>query len=93
MITLKNILNIAKKCSAVSGRNILSPKRTPSNYYNTFFCFKKTGFIFYIFFYIIKLFAHIYIIYIMSAIAGQTAGPNGLNFFEETHWYPRDKIG
>ena len=24
----------------------------------------------------------------MSAIAGQTAGPNGLNFFEETHGCP-----
>ena len=30
-------------------------------------------------FYIIKLFAHIY----MSAIAGKTAGPNGLTFFRK----------
>ena len=37
----------------------------------------------------IKLFVHIY----MSAIAGQTAGPNGLKCFEETHGYPKDTIG
>ena len=29
----------------------------------------------------------------MSDIAGQTAGPNGLTFFEETHGYPRGNIG
>ena len=29
----------------------------------------------------------------MSAIAGQTAGPNGLNFFEETHGFQRGNIG
>ena len=33
--------------------------------------------------YIINLIAHIY----MSAVAGQTAGPNWLNFFEDTHEY------
>ena len=38
LVTVKNILNIAKKCSAVSARNILSPKRTPSN---LFLFFKK----------------------------------------------------
>ena len=29
----------------------------------------------------------------MLAIAGQTAGPNGLNIFEETHGYPGGIIG
>ena len=29
----------------------------------------------------------------MSAIAGQTAGPNGLTFFEGTLEYPRGNIG
>ena len=30
----------------------------------------------------------------MSAIAGQTAGPNGLTFFEETHgfWVPTKNV-
>ena len=54
--------------------------------------------------YIIKPFAHIYInmyicyinIYMyMLAIADQTAGPNGLNFFEKAYGYPggnTDKI-
>ena len=27
----------------------------------------------------------------MLAIAGQTDGPNGLKFFEETHWCPEVK--
>ena len=35
-----------------------------------------------------KLFAHIN----MSAIAGQTAGPNGLTFFEGTHEYPGGNV-
>ena len=34
--------------------------------------------------YIIKQDIHIY----MLPIAGQTAGPNGLNFFVDTHWWP-----
>ena len=37
--------------------------------------------------YIIKLFAHKYVSY------SQTAVPNGLIFFEETHGYPRGNIG
>ena len=43
------------------------------------------------YFYIIKLFAHVCTcIYIyISAIAGQTAGPNGLHFFVGTLEYPR----
>ena len=42
-----------------------------------------------VFIYIIKLFAYMFIyLYIyMSAIAGQTAGPNGLTFFERTLKY------
>ena len=31
--------------------------------------------------------------YIMSAIAGQTAGPNGLKFFEGTLEHRQSKIG
>ena len=40
--------------------------------------------------YIIKLFAQIHVY--MSAIAGQTGGPNGLKFFEGTYGYPKGKI-
>ena len=40
-------------------------------------------------FYIIKLFADIY----MSAITGKTAGPNGLTFFKRTQKYPGGNIG
>ena len=29
----------------------------------------------------------------MSPIAGQTAGPNGLNFFVDTHGWPREFLG
>ena len=36
-------------------------------------------------FYITKLFAQIYLFVYMLAIAGQTAGPNGLKFAERTH--------
>ena len=38
--------------------------------------------------YIINLIAHIY----MSAVAGQTAGPNWLTFFEGTQGYPGGNI-
>ena len=38
---------------------------------------------------LIKFFAHIY----MSAMAGQTAGPNGLTFFKGTRGYPAGNIG
>ena len=41
----------------------------------------------------IKLFAYIHIYMFMSAIAGLTAGPIGLTFFEETLEYPRGNIG
>jgi len=34
-------------------------------------------------------FAHINLFVYMSAIAGQTAGPNGLTFFEGTFEYPK----
>jgi len=37
--------------------------------------------------YIIKLFAHLYLDVYTLAIAGQTAGPNGLTFFEGTLEY------
>ena len=29
----------------------------------------------------------------MLPIAGQTAGPNGLNFFVDTHGWPREFLG
>ena len=36
----------------------------------------------------IKLFALAYFLYDMLAIAGETAEPNWLTFFEDTHGYP-----
>ena len=44
-------------------------------------------------FYLIKHFAHIYLYEYMLAIAVQTAGPNGLTFFEGTHGCPGSNIG
>ena len=39
--------------------------------------------------YIINQVVHI----CMLPIAGQTAGPNGLNFFLDTHWWPWGVLG
>ena len=36
---------------------------------------------------------HIYIYIYMLPIAGQTAGPNGLNFFVNTHGSPGGVLG
>ena len=38
------------------------------------------------------MFIYLYKYLYMLAIAGQTAGPNWLNFYEETHGYPWDRL-
>ena len=47
---------------------------------------------FYEIIYIVKLFTYIYIFVCMLALAGQTAGPNGLKIFEGTHGCRGSKI-